>query len=39
MADKPIQEQFGETIINAVRDFARSDLLDVPTIEQNYLRH
>lgn len=39
MADKPIQEQFGEAIINAVRSFARADLEDVPAIEQNYLRH
>ena len=39
MADKPIQEQFGETIIAAVRAFARADMEDVPAIEQNYLSH
>lgn len=39
MAGKPIQEQFGETIIAAVRQFARADLQDVPALEFAYFTH
>src|ERR1700688_1031186 len=39
MADKPIQEQFGDTIINAVREFARADIFNIPKIESNFFSH
>ena len=39
LADKPIQEQFGDTIIAAVRDFARADIFNVPQIESNFFSH
>jgi len=34
MPDKPIQEQFGSAIIDAVRGFARADIPDVPALER-----
>jgi len=39
MADKPIQEQFGETIIGAVREFAAADVETVPELEANLFDH
>lgn len=39
MGSKIIQEQFGESIIAAIRDFARSDLETVPEMEQKYFNH
>jgi hypothetical protein len=39
MADKPIQELSGTTIIDAVRDFARADIFDVPQIERQFFSH
>jgi hypothetical protein len=35
MADKPIQELFGETLIEAFRQFARQDLTSVAELEAN----
>jgi len=35
MADKPIQELFGETLIEAFRQFARQDLVSVADLEAN----
>jgi hypothetical protein len=39
MGDKPIQEQFGDAIIDAVRNFARADIYNIPQIEQNFFSH
>ena len=39
MANKPIQEQFGQEIILAMRNFAKADLNDVGAIEANQLSH
>jgi hypothetical protein len=39
VTDKPIQEQFGTAIIDAMRGFARADISNVPQIEQNFFSH
>lgn len=39
MADKPIQETFGDAIIDAVRNFARADIYNIPQIEQRFFSH
>lgn len=39
MADKPIQEQFGETIIGAVRKFAAADIETIDQLEDRLLSH
>jgi hypothetical protein len=39
MADKPIQEHFGDTIICAIRQFASADVETVPQLEAQLLRH
>lgn len=39
MSDKPIQEQFGQAIINSVAEFARKDLEDVATLSRTLFFH
>ena len=39
MAERVIQEQFGEAILAVVRDFARSDLDTVSEMEKKYFSH
>jgi hypothetical protein len=39
MADKPIQEQFGETVLEAFRAFARQDLGNPAEYEATYFQH
>jgi hypothetical protein len=39
MADKPIQEQFGERVIGAFAEFARADLEDPDTLEKQSFSH
>jgi hypothetical protein len=39
MSDKPIQEQFGQAIINSVAAFARKDLDDVATLSGTLFSH
>ena len=39
MVDKVIQEQFGESIIAAIREFARCDLDTVPEMKEKYFSH
>lgn len=39
MSDKPIQEQFGQTIINSVTEFARKDLDDAATLSGTLFSH
>jgi hypothetical protein len=39
MADKPIQEQFGETLLEAVKNFARHDLGTAAEYENTHFAH